>query len=35
MIESNIVPEEKFASMLDEISQIIKILGATTKKLKQ
>ncbi len=34
MIENNLAPEAKFSSMLDELNRIIKILIATTKKLK-
>ena len=35
LIDNNIVPESKLAMMLDELNQIIKILIATTKKLKE
>ncbi len=35
MIESNIVSASKFQEMLPELLRIIKILIATTKKLKQ
>jgi four helix bundle protein len=34
LIENNIIPESKLTLMLDELNQIIKILVATTKKLK-
>jgi len=34
MIENQLVPKNKFDLMLDELNQIIKILIATTKKLK-
>ena len=34
MIESEIVPESKFISLLKELNEIISILVATTKKLK-
>jgi hypothetical protein len=34
LIDNDIVPESKLAMMLDELNQIIKILIATTKKLK-
>ena len=35
LIDNNIVPESKLSMMLDELNQIIKILIATTKKLKE
>ncbi len=35
MIENNLAPEIKFKAMLDELNQIIKILIAITKKLKE
>ena len=35
LIDNNIVPKSKLAMMLDELTQIIKILIATTKKLKE
>ena len=35
LIDNNIVPESKLAMILDELNQIIKILIATTKKLKE
>ena len=35
IIDNNIVAESKLAMMLDELNQIIKILIATTKKLKE
>ncbi len=35
LIDNNIVSESKLAMMLDELNQIIKILIATTKKLKE
>lgn len=35
MIETKIVPERKFREMLPELNEIIKILIATTKKLKE
>ena len=34
MIDNNLAPEVKFKAMLDELNQIIKILIAVTKKLK-
>ncbi|MDJ0648271.1 MAG: four helix bundle protein [Xenococcaceae cyanobacterium MO_188.B19] len=35
MIDNNLASEAKFTSMLDELNQIIRILIATTKKLKE
>jgi len=35
LIENNIIPKAKMSLMLDELNQIIKILIATTKKLKE
>ncbi len=35
LIENNIIPQSKLSLMLDELNQIIKILVATTKKLKE
>ena len=35
LTENNFVPVSKFTDMLDEINQIIKILIASTKKLKE
>jgi four helix bundle protein len=35
MIETALVPKEKFVLMLDENSQIIRILSASTRKLKE
>ncbi|WP_146132146.1 hypothetical protein [Pleurocapsa sp. CCALA 161] len=35
LIDNDIIPESKLATMLDELNQIIKILIATTKKLKE
>ncbi len=35
MIENNLVPAQKFSSMLEEVEIIIKILTSTTKKLKE
>ena len=34
MIQSGIIPEKKFSSMIDEINRIIRILISTIKKLK-
>ena len=35
IIETNSVPKEKFVQMLDENKQIIRILSASTRKLKE
>lgn len=35
MIESQLVSEQKFSSMLDEVDRIIRILISIIKKLKQ
>ena len=35
IIDNNLAPSNKFESMLDELTQIIKILVSITKKLKE